>query len=345
MQRLTSYIHQLPHWPQFTWEQEKISPLLAIVRHRQGKLLGRMESLGFNLQAEANLSVLTLDVLKSSEIEGVILNTDQVRSSVARRLGLEVAGLISADRHVDGVVDMMLDATQNFSQPLTKKRLLSWQASLFPTGFSGFYKITVGAFRDKKSDPMQVVSGSAGREKVHFQAPLAKLLNQEMQRFLIWLNGKTTMDDVLKAAVAHLWFVTLHPFDDGNGRIARAIGDRQLAYSEKSARRFYSLSAQIRQERSDYYDVLEKTQKGSLNITLWLDWFLNCFDHALTATEKTLQSVMAKAHFWETYKMALFNPRQKIMLGKLARSVITLASKLFMVPSRSYKELLIAAPN
>lgn len=316
MRRLT-YIHQLPDWPRFIWDESKISPLLAAVRHRQGKLLGRMESLGFHLQAQASLSILTLDVLKSSEIEGEILNPDQVRSSIARRLGMDIAGLVPSDRHVDGVVEMMLDATQGFQNPLTQKRLMGWHATLFPTGFSGMHKITVGAYRDNKGGPMQVVSGPMGHERVHFEAPEAKLLKGEMVKFLDWFNSKSIADKVLKTALAHLWFVTLHPFDDGNGRIARAIGDMQLARSENSSQRFYSLSAQIRQERNDYYAILEQTQKGSLDVTPWLEWFLACLDHALSATEKTLKSIMDKARFWEINKTTPFNARQQIILNKL----------------------------
>lgn len=317
MQRLTQYIYQRPDWPSFTWNAEKLFQLLASVRHRQGKLLGRMESLGFNLQAEATLGVLTLDVLKSSEIEGEILNPDQVRSSIARRLGMDIAGLVPADRHVDGVVKMMLDATQNFMNPLTQKRLHGWHAALFPTGFSGMYKITVGSFRDNKNGPMQVVSGPMGRQRVHFEAPVATRITREMTKFFDWFNRKSAIDNVLKAAVAHLWFVTVHPFDDGNGRIARAISDMLLARSEKTAERFYSLSAQIRQERPAYYEMLEKTQKATLDITMWLEWFLTCLDHALTATELTLKAVMDKAHFWKINRMAFFNARQQIMLGRL----------------------------
>ncbi|MBI2339720.1 MAG: Fic family protein [Deltaproteobacteria bacterium] len=310
-------IHQRPGWPNFTWDQEKLSGLLASVRHRQGKLLGRMEALGFNLQTEASLNILTLDVLKSSEIEGEILNPDQIRSSIARRLGLDIAGLVPADRHVDGVVEMMLNATQNFSEALAKKRLWGWHAALFPTGFSGMHKITVGAWRGDERGPMQVVSGPMGRERVHFEAPEASRLDAEMARFLAWFNRKIPIDDVVKAAVAHLWFVTIHPFDDGNGRIARAIADMQLARSEGSRRRFYSLSAQIRQERRAYYDMLEKTQKGGLDITMWLAWFLNCLDHALAETENTLKSTLNKAQFWESHRATPLNARQQIMLNRL----------------------------
>src|SRR5258708_6475155 len=312
------FIHQLKEWPDFQWDQEKLAQLLAEVRHRQGWLLGRMEGLGFSLKAEATLQTLTLDVLKSSEIEGEILNPDQVRSSIARRLGMDVAGLIPADRNVDGVVEMMLDATQNYTSSLTDERMFGWHAALFPTGRSGMYKIVVGAWRDNsKTDPMQVVSGAMGREKVHYQAPDADLLNDEMNAFIKWFNTENGIDPVIKAAIAHLWFVTIHPFDDGNGRIARAIADMQLARSDRSNQRFYSMSAQIRKERNDYYNILEKTQKETLDVTAWLEWFLGCLDRALKATDETLAVVMQKAKFWEKHSTNSLNERQKIMLNKL----------------------------
>lgn len=312
------YIHQLPHWPQFTWKQEKVAPMLAEVRHRQGRLLGRMESMGFRLQAEANLQTLTLDVLKSSEIEGELLDAEQVRSSIARRLGMDIAGLMPTDRHVEGVVEMMLDATQQYKQSLSADRLFGWHAALFPTGRSGMYKITVAAWRDnKKDDPMQVVSGAMGKEKVHFEAPAADRLNEEINRFINWFNEDNSMDSVLKAAVAHLWFVTIHPFDDGNGRIARAIADMQLCRADVSAQRFYSMSAQIRKERSAYYDILESTQKGSMDITAWLTWFFQCLGRALEATDETLAPVLKKARFWEKHATTILNERQQLMLNKL----------------------------
>lgn len=292
--------------------------MLAEVRHRQGRLLGRMEGLGFRLQAEANLRTLTLDVLKSSEIEGELLDADQVRSSIARRLGMDIAGLVPADRHVEGVVEMMLDATQHYKQALSADRLFGWHAALFPTGRSGMHKIVVAAWRDnQKEDPMQVVSGAAGREKVHFQAPDADRLNEEMTRFIHWFNEDIKMDGVLKAAVAHLWFVTIHPFDDGNGRIARAIADMQLSRADESVQRFYSMSAQIRKERNVYYDVLENTQKGSMDITVWLVWFLECLNRAIKATDETLALVLKKARFWEKHATTLLNERQQLMLNKL----------------------------
>lgn len=316
MRRLSPYIHLLPLWPKFTWDQEKITPILVGVRHRQGRLIGRMETLGFSLQTEATLQTLTLDILKTSEIEGDILNPDQVRSSVARHLGLDIAGLIPSDRNVEGVVEMMLDATQNYDKPLTKNRLFGWHASLFPNGYSGLYKINVASWRDNKKGPMQVVSGPLGREHVHFEAPEAKRLNTEMKIFIEWFN-KTTMDPVLMAAIAHLWFVTIHPFDDGNGRIARAVADMQLARADLSVRRFYSMSAQVRRERKAYYDILERTQKGDLDITAWLEWFLTCLDRALAATVETLAAVLKKARFWETHQTTLFNPRQRLIINKL----------------------------
>lgn len=310
------YIHQLAQWPKFDWKQESLSKLLLDVHRRQGKLVGYMDALGFSLRNEANLKTLTLDVLKSSEIEGEILDSNQVRSSIARRLGIEVVGLVPSDRNVDGVVEMMLDATQNFVQPLTDERLFSWQASLFPTGRSGMYKITVGAWRTS-NEPMQVVSGAIGREKVHFEAPDANLIDFEMIRFLDWFNNETYIDPILKAAIAHLWFVTIHPFEDGNGRVARAITDMQLARVDGSPQRFYSMSAQIRNERNNYYNLLEKTQKGTLDITEWLEWFLACLGNALTATEETLNSVLQKAKFWEKNRTINLNDRQRLLLNKL----------------------------
>lgn len=312
------YIHQLSNWPRFTWQQEQIAALLAGVRHRQGRLIGRMEGLGFNLQAEASLQTLTLDVLKSSEIEGELLDAEQVKSSIARRLGMDTAGLIPADRDVEGIVEMMLDATQQYQHPLSEDRLFGWHAALFPTGRSGMHKIVVGAWRDNKNDdPMQVVSGAMGKEKVHFEAPGADRLNTEMNQFITWFNENSNMDAVIKAAIAHLWFVTLHPFDDGNGRIARAVADMQLARADGTAQRFYSMSAQIRKERKEYYDVLETTQKSSLDITHWLTWFLECLDRAIAATDETLGSVLKKAKFWEKHAATSFNDRQRTMLNKL----------------------------
>lgn len=313
-----AYIYQLKAWPDFKWNQERLEKLLPGVRHRQGRLLGRMEGLGFSLQREATLETLTLDVLKSSEIEGEILNPDQVRSSIARRLGMEIAGLVPSDRSVEGVVEMMLDATQNYRSVLSDDRLFDWHSALFPTGRSGMHKIVVGAWRNNlPNDPMQVVSGAMGREKVHYQAPGSEVLTGEMNVFLNWFNEENKIDPVIKGAIAHLWFVTIHPFDDGNGRIARAITDMQLARADGSNQRFYSMSAQIRKERKAYYEILEETQKSSLNITAWLEWFLDCLDRALLVTDETLAVVIKKAKFWERHITSTLNERQKIMLNKL----------------------------
>jgi Fic family protein len=314
---MATYIHELPSWPKFRWDNEALAGPLAAVRHRQGRLIGRMESLGFPLRSEAVLQTLTEDVVKSSEIEGEILDRDQVRSSIARRLGIDIGALTPADRDVEGVVEMMLDATQNYDQPLTDERLFGWHAALFPTGRSGMQRITVGAWRDDRSGPMRVVSGAIGRERVHYEAPKAARLAQEMKAFLAWFNEDSTIDAVLKAAVAHLWFVTIHPFDDGNGRIARAISDMQLARSEKSPQRFYSMSAQIRQERKAYYDMLEATQKGDLDVTPWLEWFLACLGRAFDGAESILSGVLRKARFWEKHAGGTFNDRQRDMLNRL----------------------------
>jgi Fic family protein len=263
------------------------------------------------------LHTLTLDVMKSTEIEGEILNADQVRSSIARRLGVDVAGLVPADRKVEGVVQMMLDATQNYDQPLTKERLLGWHAALFPTGYSGMHKITVANWRKSEEGPMQVVSGAMGKEKIHFEAPQTEVLEIEMNVFLQWFNDALPIDPVLKSALAHLWFVTIHPFDDGNGRIARAIADMQLARTEESQQRFYSMSAQIRKERNAYYKILEDTQKGTLDITAWLLWFLSCLERALIASSETLAAILTKAHFWNRHAATTLNDRQRLMLNKL----------------------------
>jgi Fic family protein len=314
---MTIYIHQLDAWPNFQWDQKHVADLLAQVSRNQGRLLGRMESLGFQLRAEAVLQTLTDDVLKSSEIEGEILDKDQVRSSVARRLGMDAGGLAPVDRNVEGVVEMMLDATQNYDKRLTKSRMFDWHASLFPTGRSGMSKIVVGAWRKDQSGPMQVVSGPIGKERVHYEAPIAEKLTAEMDGFLGWFNAKPDVDPLLKAAIAHLWFVTIHPFEDGNGRIARAIADMALARSEHSSQRFYSMSAQIRVERKAYYDVLEATQKGDLDITRWLAWFLACLDRAIGGAGQTLAAILFKARFWDRYAGQPFNERQRAMLNRL----------------------------
>ncbi len=311
------YIHERADWPRLRWDERGLANQLAAVRHRQGRLVGRMEGLGFRLREEAVLSTLTQDVLKSSEIEGEILNIDQVRSSLARRLGLDIGALTPADRYVDGVVEMMLDATQNYQEPLTEERLFGWQAALFPTGRSGMHKIKVGHWRDDRSGPMQVVSGPIGKERVHYQAPAAGRLATEITQFVGWFNGPASIDPVLKAAQAHLWFVTIHPFDDGNGRIARAISDLALARSESSPKRFYSMSAQIRLERNDYYAILERTQKGTLDVTGWMHWFLGCLDRAFDGAEATLAGVLRKARFWETHAGESFNDRQRKVVNRL----------------------------
>lgn len=316
------YIHELDGWPDFTWSDPAVGNRLAAVRHRQGRLIGRMEALGFDLRAEAVLRTLTEDVVKSSEIEGETLDRDQVRSSIARRLGMDIGGLSPADRDVEGVVEMMLDATQNFSAPLTEERLFGWHAALFPTGRSGMRRIVVGAWRDASSGPMQVVSGPHGRERVHFEAPEADRLPGEMAAFLDWFEGEDSLDPVLKAAIAHLRFVTIHPFEDGNGRMARAIADMALARSEGSSQRFYSMSAQIRQERRGYYAILEKTQKSGLDITSWLAWFLECLDRACEGAEQILAGVLFKARFWERISGRAvneppLNERQRQVINRL----------------------------
>ncbi len=312
-----TYVHKLNDWPAFRWDAAVVGQLLAPVRHRQGRLIGRMEAMGFDLRAEAVLETLTQDVIKSSEIEGEHLDKEQVRSSVARRLGMDVGAILPADRHVDGVVEMMLDATQNYVAPLTKERLFAWHASLFPTGFSGMTRILVGSWRDDRSGPMQVVSGPVGRERVHYEAPTADRVASEMTRFLEWFNGSQPLDAVLKAAIAHFWFVTIHPFDDGTGRIARAIADMELARSEESPQRFYSMSAQIRLERRDYYDILETTQKGDLDITAWLQWCFRCLDRAIDGAEQILAKVLYKAAFWRKHRDHSFSERQRKVINKL----------------------------
>jgi Fic family protein len=314
---MVKYIYQQKEWPNFTWDANALKGPLGAVHHRQERLLGQMASLGFQLRAEATLRSLTEEVVKTSEIEGEILDRQQVRSSVARRLGIDIGALTPADRNVEGIVTMLLDATQNYTNPLTTTRLFGWHASLFPTGHSGLRKIVVGAWRKDRTGPMQVVSGSAGREKVYFQAPAASVVNTEMQKFLHWFNGYDGTDLILRAGIAHLWFVTIHPFEDGNGRIGRALADMMLARSEKSAQRFYSMSARIRKERGDYYDYLEQSQKGDLDITKHLDWFLRCLGRAFDGGDKMLASVLNKAHFWDVHRDELLNQRQCSVLNRL----------------------------
>jgi len=314
---MLTYIHELRDWPKFRWNDEKLAAKLAAVRHHQGRLIGRMEGLGFKLRAEAILPSLTEEVIKSSEIEGEVLDRDQVRSSIARRFGMDIGGLAPIDHNVEGVVEMMLDATQKFDLPLTKERLFSWHAALFPTGRSGMRKIEVGDWRSDKDGPMQVTSGYVGKERVHYEAPAAERLENEMGGFLEWFNAKSRLDPVIEAAIAHLWFVTIHPFGDGNGRIARAIADMALARSEKTSWRFYSMSTQIRAERTAYYDILEATQKGDLDVTAWLEWFLDCLDRAFDRAEVTLAFVLAKARFWEENAEAKLNDRQRLIVNRL----------------------------
>ncbi len=311
---MARYIYQYDQWPDFTWNDKEINIILGKVRHLQGKILGQMGALGFSIKKEAILSTLTLDVLKSSEIEGELLHYEQVRSSIARKLGIEYAGMVHSDRDVDGVVEMMLDATQKYYEPIDEERLLGWHATLFPTGWSGMLRIDTGCYR---KDEMQVVSGPMGKERVHYQAPSHELVKSEMDDLLKWINGESKIDAVLKAAIAHFWFIIIHPFDDGNGRIARALSDMLLARSEDSAQRFYSLSNQILTEKKVYYEILQKVQHSDGNITEWLDWFLNCLYRALISTEKTLKIVLYKADFWDKHRETVLNSRQRLMLNKL----------------------------
>ncbi|HEY8697576.1 MAG TPA: Fic family protein [Rhizomicrobium sp.] len=314
----TTYIHQLAAWPGFRWDRDRLFPKLTALRHRQGRLLGRIEGYGIKLRDEAVLQTLTEEVAASSEIEGQSLNRDQVRSSLARRLGIEIGALTPADRNVEGMVQMILDATRNCDRPITKERLFGWHAALFPTGYSGLHKITVGAWRPSEAGPMRVVSGPIGKEHVHYEAPEARLVDREMKAYIAWFNEtQTDLDLVLKAAVAHIWFETIHPFDDGNGRIGRALADMLLARSERSAQRFYSISAQIKAEQGKYYDHLEESQKGDLDITDYLDWFLGCLDRAFDGAETILAGVIRKAKFWELHAGRSFNERQQLMIDKL----------------------------
>lgn len=311
------YVWEQTNWPALTCDSARLAPLLAQVSREQGRLVGRMEDIGFDLRREAHLRTLTEDVVRSSEIEGEKLDKDRVRSSLARRLGMDIGGLSPADRNVDGVVEMMLDATSNYFQPLTAERLFAWHAALFPTGHSGLQKIIVGRWRDDARGPMQVVSGPIGRRKVHYEAPPAERVPAEMARFLEWFAAPGDLDTLLTAGLAHLWFVTIHPFDDGNGRIARAIGDMALARSEQSPQRFYSMSAQIRRERDDYYTQVERTQKAGLDVTPWQEWFLSCLNRAIAGSRETLANVLAKARFWERFAQASLNERQVKVLNQL----------------------------
>ena len=316
--RTTAYIHQSPDWPNLTWDAARLSSLLADVRHRQGRLLGRMEGLGFRLRAEASLTTLTSDVVKSSAIEGSMLDAAQVRSSIARRLGLDFGGNAKASRDVEGVVEMMLDATQKYAERLTSERLFAWHASLFPTGRSGMRRITVGAWRPAGIGAMQVVSGPMGRERVHFEAPTADRLEHEVTAFLQWFEAAKGIDPVLQAGIAHFWFVTIHPFEDGNGRISRAIADMALARAEGTSERFYSMSTQIEAEKKQYYLNLEQSQKGGVDITSWLEWFLGCLGRAVAGAESALSSVLRKARVWEKINgESAVNERQRKVINLL----------------------------
>ncbi len=317
MRRKSASIHERPDWPEFRWDGHALAAPLSAVRHEQGRLLGRMEALGFHLRAEANLAVLTGEVVKSSAIEGEVLDPGEVRSSLARHLGLDAGGLPKAGRDVDGVVEMTLDATRRFDQPLTKERLFDWHSALFPTGRSGMRRIVVGAWRTATSGPMQVVSGPVGREKVHFVAPAAERVASEMRRFLQWFESGPTLDPVIRAGVAHLWFVTIHPFEDGNGRIARAIADLALARADGMPERFYSMSSQIESERREYYRRLESTQHGDMDITPWLRWFLGCLDRAIGSAETLVGAVLARARFWQRLDRQPVNDRQRRVLERM----------------------------
>jgi Fic family protein len=311
------YIYERDGWPSFHWSAEAIAAPLAAVRDRQSRWMRQVDVLGFQLQEEALLQTLSADVVKSSEIEGQQLDVAQVRSSLARRLGMDIGALKPADRNVEGVVEMMLDATRHYHQPLTAERLFAWQAAMFPTGRSGMAAIKVGGWREDKTGPMQVVSGPLGSERVHYEAPKAERVDREMKSFLEWFESDKAIDQILAAGLAHLWFVTIHPFDDGNGRIARAITDLALARAEHSSRRYYSMSAQIRQERGDYYDMLESTQKGTLDVTPWMAWFLACLGRAIDGAHDILGGVLAKARFWDGIQGVPLNDRQRLVLHRL----------------------------
>lgn len=311
------YIWQQDDWANFKWDDKEISYYLGKVRAIQGRLIGKMSLLGFDLKSSAELDTLTMEVTKSSEIEGEILDSEQVRSSIARHLGIDNSGLPQADRYIDGVVEVMIDATQNYLQPLTQERLFGWHAALFPTGRSGMHRITVGDWRKDEGGAMQVVSGAMGKEKVHYQAPDANDVPEEMENFLSWLNREDRTDPALRAAIAHLWFVTIHPFDDGNGRLARTIADMLLTRADGIPQRFYSMSAQIRKERKQYYEVLEKTQKSNLDITAWLIWFLDCLEAALLDSENSLSRILQKSKFWERNRKISMNDRQTKIINML----------------------------
>jgi Fic family protein len=310
------YIWQRPNWPNFSWDGKRLLEPLAGASHRQGRLLGSMARLGFALKLDAQLEALTEEVIKSSEIEGEVLDRNSVRSSIARRLGVQHAAVAPPDRRTDGVVQMMLDATQNYASPLTPERLFGWHAALFPTGYSGIHRVLTGAWRTDAEGAMQVVSGPLGRQHVHYEAPPASRVEAEMKRFLSWFNEPRGTEGLIRAGLAHLWFVTIHPFEDGNGRMARAIADKALAQSENSGQRFYSVSSQIRKERAQYYDSLESAQKGDVDVTEWLLWFLDCFSRAIEGAEETSASVLKKADFWQQHAGETLIDRQKAMLNR-----------------------------
>jgi Fic family protein len=312
-----TYIWQSTDWPAWRYDLAALAGPLAEVSRAQGLLLGRLADVGLALRDQASLAALTEDVVKTSEIEGEQLNVASVRSSIARRLGVDIGALAPVDRHVEGVVEMVLDATANCDAPVTRERLFGWHAALFPTGYSGLSKIAIGAWRDDASGPMQVVSGPVGRQRVHFEAPPADRLERETSTFLGWINGASNASPLIKAGLGHLWFVTLHPFDDGNGRIARAIGDLLLARADGSPQRFYSLSAQIQRDRTAYYDILERTQKGALDVTEWLAWFLATLHSAVDQAQHTLDAVLAKARFWQHWASTPLNERQAMLLNRL----------------------------
>ncbi len=311
---MAKYIYEYKNWTNFTWQETVINSIFGEVRNLQGKIIWQMNSLGFKTKEEATLATLTIDVIKSSEIEGEKLNYDQVRSSIARRLGINIAGLVSTNRNIEGVVEMMLDATQNYQKSLTNKRLFGWHSALFPTGHSGIHKIEAGRYR---TGEMQIVSGAMGKEKVHYEAVPANKVKEEMDKFLKWFNNNSLIDPVLKAAIAHFWFIIIHPFDDGNGRIARAISDLMLARADKTTERYYSMSSQILIERKQYYEMLKKVQHSRGDITEWLNWFLHCLKNSLTATETTLQKILRKTEFWKVHENKVFNERQRLVLNKL----------------------------
>jgi Fic family protein len=311
---MPKYIYEYKNWTNFTWQDSVINSIFGEARLMQGKIIGQMNALGFSAKEEATLTALTMDVVKSSEIEGELLNYAQVRSSIARRLGINTAGLVKSNRNIEGVVEMMLDATQRYNLPLTEKRLFGWHAALFPTGYSGPYEIEVGCYR---TGEMQVVSGAMGKEKIHYEAVKPEFVKAEMKKFIAWFNNDNTLDPVIKAAIAHFWFIIIHPFDDGNGRIARALTDMLLARAEGSGDRFYSMSGRILEERKLYYAVLQKVQHSSNDITEWLYWFLHCLKNAMLATESTTQQILRKAEFWRRHENTSINERQRKVLNIL----------------------------